>query len=199
MSAAVDKKTNEDIDKITQDEPSNIQFFGAVDRNSKGSVSSEMPAWYFDRQMELMQEEITKKQTALDMGFVARDSEGEYRANIEKETKRLDEIKASKPNLSDRDTDVCAKVYKELRTEIAPSMFTREEEHRNFVRPHEEHRINTLPCIKVSQKGAEIAKANGMDVSDKGELSRNNAVRLQMIIGRAIDSDVNIERLRKNK
>ena len=176
-----------------------IQFFGAVDRNKKGDIASQMPAYTFSRQIELMQEGIDQKKRALELGFVASDNEAEYKQHIARETDRMQEILDSKPRLNDSDRDLCAKTYKELRAGIKETLTTVQDEQRGFVRPHEEHRKNKSACIKITEQTVDMCEANGIPVSDKGEISRDNAVRLQMMIGANIDADTNIERMRKIK
>lgn len=174
------------------------EFFGKVDRTKEGKISSEYPAWYFDRQTELLQESIDQKERALKGGHVPRESEGEYQIIIDREKKRLAEIIDSRPKLSGTDLDKCAKAYKSTIKEISNSMYTRSDSMRGFVDPHDEHKLNSTPCIKVTDVTAEIALQNGIRITDNGHMARKDAERLCKIIGRAIGENTNMERLRKD-
>jgi len=174
------------------------QFFGKIDRTKNGKVSSAYPAWYFDNQIEILEESIAKKKHALKGGFVARESEGEYRITIDREQKRLDDIIEGRPKLSDAEKDKCAKAYKHMTQEISRSMYTRSDMMRNFVDAHEENRNNTRPVIKASSDFAEMAEENGIRVTDNGMMARKDVEKLCKIIGRAIGENTNMERLRKD-
>ena len=58
------------------------EFFFSVYRTKEGKISSAYPAWYFDRQIENMEESIDQKKRALKGGFVPRESEGEYHVPV---------------------------------------------------------------------------------------------------------------------
>jgi hypothetical protein len=174
-----------------------IQFFTAIDRNKDGKIKSDYPAWTFPQQIENAKEEIGMKERALQSGSVDRESEGEYKLLLERESKRLEAIENSRPKLDAIQIDLCDKVYKDLKKGIQDSMPSYSDIHMNFVDGHEEHRRNSKPCIKVTGKTAELAQNNSIRVSDKGEMSRKDASKLYKIIGHAIGKDTNVERLRK--
>ena len=183
----------------TAEKKGSICFFGEIDRTDKG-ISSQMPAWSFQNQIEMAQESIDQKQRALDGGFVARDNEPEYRELIAKETVRLRAIVESRPKLTTEELDLCAKAFKELRGQIKAALPTYDDEKRNFVRPHDEYRRNKRPCIELKNESTvNMCIANGINVSEKMEITRDDAIRLQTIIGRLIGEDTNIERVRKIK
>ena len=180
-----------------------IQFFGAVDRKidlrtGESKITSEYPAWTMPRQIEIMEEGIAQKKRAMDMGFVDRANTGEHQVIIEREEQRLKEIKESKPKLTDQEKDVCAKVYKEVTGDIQKTMPYYYDMQKGHVDAHEQHRINSQPNIKMSDKACEIAKANGIKVSSNGMVSRNAASKLAKLIGHAIGENTNMERLRKD-
>lgn len=184
----------------TVEEKAPIKFFGSIDLKADGiTPASQVPAWMMELQCDLMQEAIDQKQRALDSGSVERENEGEYRVLIERETKRLREIKESRPVFNDSQKDQCAKAYKELRTGIRDALPSRDDEKFGHVRPHEEYKRNVKGCIKITAGTIEIAQANGIRVDDKQQISRNDATRLQSFIGAAIGEDGNVERLRKIK
>jgi len=175
-----------------------IEFFGAIDRNKDGKITSEYPAYTFPQQIDNAREELAQKSRALQSGSVDRDSEGEYRILIEREEKRLQDIEKSRPILTDAEKDTCAKSYKDLTKGIKDSMPTHNDIHRNFVDAHEENRRNSNPCIKVAEKTAEIAEANGIRVTSDCEMSRKDASKMAKIIGHMIDENTNMERLRRD-
>ena len=174
------------------------EFFGVVDRTKEGKISSEYPAWYFDRQVEIAEESIATKERSLKGGFVPRESEGEYRIAIDQEKKKLEQITSSIPKLSEVEKDKCAKAYKNMTNAISSSMYTRSDMMKNLVDAHDEHRLNSRPCIKASAEAAEIAIENGIEVADNGLMARKDAEKLCKIIGRAIGENTNMERLRKD-
>ena len=174
------------------------KFFGKIDRTKDGKISSTYPAWYFDRQIETLEEGIAQKKRTLEGGFVERGNEGEYRINIEKEEKRLHDIIEGKPNLSAVEKDKCAKAYDHMAKEISSSMYNRSDMMKGFVDAHEEYRNNSKPCIKATNDFAEMAVENGIKVQDNGLMARKDVEKLCKIIGRAIGKSTNMERLRKD-
>lgn len=172
-------------------------FFGEIDRNKDGKVASEYPAWTFPRQIENAKEEIDKKQRALDGGFVDRESEGEYKMAIERETERLTAIENSRPSLDKSEIDLCSKVYKSLVAGIGKTMPTRNDMHHNLIDAHDENRLNTSPSISVSADAAKMAQENEIRISDSGNMSRNDASRLAKILGHILGENTNMERLRR--
>ena len=47
-----------------------VQFFGEVDRNKAGDISSDMPAWFFDTQVNDIEEKIASKKREIDRGDI---------------------------------------------------------------------------------------------------------------------------------
>lgn len=179
-----------------------ITFYGAVDRKrdketGENKISSEYPAWTFPQQVENLKEDLAQKKRALQTGSVDRGSEGEYRLLIEREEKQLEAIEASKPKLTDVEMDMCDTAYKNIEKGVQDSLPTLKDMHRNFIDAHEENRLNQNPCIKVSDKTAEIASNNGIRVTKDCEMSRKDAWKLGKILGHILGKNTNMERLRK--
>lgn len=172
-----------------------IKFFGEVDLNKKGMKASEYPAWYFDRLIEDMEREVSRKEKALKAGQVRADMVNKIRAEVEMERERLYDIVNSKPKLSDVQKDKIAKEYKNLSEEIKDSMFTRSEMMLGFAPPHEEARRMSQPCIKIDP---EIARSYGLTPRN-GMVSRNDAERVYKVIGKYIGENTMPEMLRRDK
>lgn len=172
-----------------------IKFFGEVDLNKKGMKASEYPAWYFDRLIEDMEKEVSRKERALKAGQIRSDMVEKIRGEVEREKQRLYDIVNSKPKLTDFQKDKIAKEYDNLSNEIKESMFTRSEMMLGLASPHEEARRMSRPCIKINP---EIAKSLGMSTHN-GMVSRNNAERAYKIIGKRLEANTNPEMLRRDK
>ncbi len=171
-----------------------IEFFGKVDRNRRGEIASQMPAWYFDSFIEEMEENINRKERMLEQGNVPKNSIAAVREELKQEKQRLKEIKESKPQLSDTEKDTIAKTYKNIEEQIKDTLPTRSEELLGLVSPREELKKNKTPCIKINPS---IAKACGVK-SYQGKVTRDDAVRCYKMIGKLLDDNTNIERLRRD-
>ena len=172
-----------------------IKFFGEVDLNKKGMKASEYPAWYFDRLIEDMEREVSRKEKALLAGTVRSDMVEKIRGEVKREKARLSDIVNSKPKLTDLQRDKIATEYKNLSKEIGDSMFTRSDMMLGLASPHEEARRMSRPCIKINP---EIAASLGMRTHN-GQVSRNNAERAYKIIGKRLDANTMVEALRRDK
>lgn len=176
----------------------NVQFFGAADRKGKhadGKISSEYPAWYFDAQIEDLQEEIAHKKRMIDNQLVPPSELPYAREELKKQEEMFERI-MSKPKLTGKDKDDAANFYKHLADQIGDSMPSRSEMKKGLADAHEEARRMTEPIINVRGKTDVLAN---MGINAKGgKISRNQAAKAFKIIGRVLGEPTNIEYLRKD-
>lgn len=174
-----------------------FSFFGAVDRDYKGKVCSEFPAWMLPIHREKLSEEIDSMKRRLRSGEVDEyDARTSLKEEIDKNEVRLQEIDASRPMISAAMKDKISKHYAELSKSISASMFTRYEENHNFADAHEEMNRMLKPCIAVDEK---LAKAANLKLDKDGKVSRNDATKLWKILGHVLGLATNVERLRKQQ
>jgi len=174
-----------------------IKFFGKVDYNKHGRISSEYPAWYFDTHIDTLKESINRKKRAIERGDIPPSELPYARVELEKEERRMDEINESKPKFTDKQVDTIAKVHETLGRDIRDSMFTREDMMRGTASPHEENRRENRPCIEVKGQVLEALEQCGIK-HDNGKISRNQAAKAYKILGKSIGANTMVERLRKD-
>lgn len=176
------------------EKPDEIVFFNEIDLKKDGTLSSEYPCWFFDTHISEMQESIDSKERQLKLGLVHPEMIGRVQAEMERDQKRLDEIKASRPILSGGAKDFAYSEYKKIASQLSDSMPTRREDKNGFVNAHEEYKRLNTPHIKVDPKIAEACGIKGT----KGKLTAKQASRCYQIIGKALGENTNVERLRKD-
>jgi hypothetical protein len=177
---------------ITTDD--GIQFFGDVDLNENNKIRSFLPAWYFDRAIDDMQESIDRKKRALKMRTIKEDMIPRTEAEIKAESERLTEIISSKPKLLGPQKDKCAEAYKMLADQIAASLPTRKQSRDGLVSPHDELKRMKTKHITVDPG---IAAACGVKTSG-GKISGDEAARCYKILGKILDEPTNVETLRRD-
>lgn len=172
-----------------------FEFFGKPDKDKEGRIGSTYPAWYFDSKVEVMKENISRRESALERGDVPSDYVYQTREDLKRDKERLDEIESSRPKLTDVQYDNLSKTYKTLSEDIGDSMFSRDDMQRGFADAHEEARRMVKPCIKVDP---ELARKCGIDTKE-GLINRNDASKIFKITGKLLGEETNVERLRKIK
>lgn len=174
-----------------------IEFFGNVDKDARGKITSSMPAWYFDNQMDELKEGIDRKKRSLAAGNIKADQIPNVRAELEREQTRYEEIIATKPKLNGGEKNKLSKLRKELGDEIGDILFTRSEIEKNLASPHEELKRMKNPSISLTKLGIEpeILAACGLKHTD-GKISRDQASTMYQIISKSLGEDTSIERLR---
>jgi len=187
-------KTEPTVTKESTEE-SKIEFFGQVDRDRDGKPVSYLPAWMLPRQKEELEEEIARNERTLKVGAIPGDQKGQLIEDIRRSKKRLDEINESMPSLTSAAKDKLAKAHEEIGGRISESLFTRDEMRNGFADPHEEHRRNKQPCIKMDP---DLARACNVRITS-GKVSRDGANKIYKIIGARIGENTNPERLRKDR
>lgn len=177
---------------------SGVQFFGEVDRNEKGQISSQFPAWYFEAHVDELKESIARKERSLQRGDIPPDAIPTTKAELAQETVRLDEIMKSKPNVSDTERNLIWKHYKALGKKISDTMFTRSDMMFGTASAHEEAKRMTQPIIELDKDQLALADAIGVKAEDS-KVSRNNAAKIFKMLGKLLGEPTNIEVLRKDK
>lgn len=178
-----------------------ISFFGKVDRNKEGHITSTTPAWTMKGQIEELEEEIGRKERALERGDIPVDSIPNTKDELRKEKKRLGEILEGRPKLTETDENKLWKIHKDLATAIKPSLFSRSEMLKGLASPHEEMRRMKEPVMNINKDIAEFCEANNIKVTEqKGGLyvSRDNAAHAWKMIGKYFGEAANVESLRRD-
>ena len=186
------KQINNDV--ITND--SSIVFFGEIDRSEKGKIKSEFPAWYFENNVEDLEEEVGQKKRALERKNINWEDIEATKQEVALLEEKLKSIKGSKPKLKGADKDRVYKEYNRLKGEIRDSMFTRTEMMKGLASAHEEAKRMTEPGISVDP---ELADACNIRLT-KGKVSRNDASKMFKIMGKVLgDVPTNTEYLRRDR
>jgi hypothetical protein len=180
-------------------EESKVQFFGEIDMDTRtGAIRSERPAWFHEIHIDHMKEEISRKQKFLDLGYYVADQIPRVKSEIEAETKRLKEIESSRPVLTGAALDRVSKAYESLGKQISDQLPTRKESKNGLVSPHEELKRQNTKSITIPH---DLAKACGVKAEGRGTSGRitgKEAAKCYQIMGKALGSNTNIERLRKD-
>jgi len=182
-----------------------IKWFGRGDTQTKinektGEVEhrivSEYPAWYFDVQIEQLEEEIASKERDVAAGRIKGDM-SLWMADLEKQKFNLKRILEDKPNLTGNDKDELKKVYDDLSGKISDAMETRLDMHRGTVNAQRTFRKLNDKTVPVSTRQHMMYKNLGINPV-KGKISVKDAERAYKIIGRSLGENTMTERLRKD-
>lgn len=176
-----------------------VQFYGDVDRNEKGQISSQFPAWYFESHVDELKESIARKERSLQRGNIPPDAIPTTKAELARETVRLDEIMKSKPKLGDTERNLIWKHYKALGKKISETMFTRSDMMFGTASAHEEAKRMVDPIIELDKEQLALADGIGVAADEDNKVSRNNAAKLFKMLGKLLGEPTNIEVLRKDK
>ena len=114
---------------------------------------------------------------------------------------RYDEIVSSRPKLRAGDKDNLYKLYKDVGEKIKDSLFTRTDMAKGLADPHEEldRQKNQRISLPLETENM-ISLVSGMNVkiSKKGQVNRDDAIRIYRIAGKYLGEDTNVERLRRD-
>ena len=169
-----------------------IQFFGNIDKTKDGEVASEMPAWFFDVQVDKLIENVEKRERAIVNGTVPPDHIWNEKNEVANLKKKITEIQMSKPTLKGGQKDMVYKEYQNLQKQIADSLPTRKEDRDGLVNPRDELKRMKSPHIDISPK---MAEACGIKTS--GKISGDQANRCYKMMGSILGENTNVERIRK--
>ena len=175
-----------------------MQFYGDVDRNHKGEITSQYPAWTQRVHIGNLQEQIASTHRRIENGLVPPEDIPQHKAEMAAMQRQMEEITRSKPDVSVGERDRLQKLYKQLSRGISAAMFTRSEMKMGTADPHEEARRMTEPCIDATKEIAEITESCKVVIT-KGKITRNGAAKIFKIVGHLLDEPTNIEVLRKDK
>jgi len=173
---------------------SDIEFFGAPDRNVRGEISSSIPAWMLTQHVDELEESVNMKRRALDQNRIPADSRPYMESELKDEEARLKEIKASAPKLTGPQKDEVAKARQLLADQIRETAPSLRDDRNGFVKPHDEYRRLKTPHIKID---ATMANALGMKTQG-GKITGDQANRAYKILSAAIGEDGSPERLRRD-
>jgi len=171
-----------------------IEFFGEADRNSKGEVTSEMPAWYFTKHMRDLKESLDRKNREIDRGDIPRQSVPIVAQEIKKIEKKIDELKAGCPKLIGGQKDKLAKAYHDLQNKIKESLPTRLENEKGVADPYKE--LDRMKNHHI-QVDPELAKACNVSVTKDGKVNGDGANKMYKLFGRRLGENENVEKIRR--
>ena len=176
-----------------------MELYGNVDKNRKGVVASEYPAWYFDVHIDTLREQVARAKRSLSRGTVPPDVVPVVKAEIERDEIRISEIERCQPKLSVAEKEKLWKLYKEeLCPLISGSLFSYTQMQKGLAPAHEEATRMVKPVLEVkSELLAEmITKVGGTVVGKKA--SRNDVARVFKVVGKLLGEATNIEVLRRD-
>ena len=180
-----------------------IQFFGEIDYHpTKKHLSSEYPAWYFDRPLEQVKEESERMEREMARGVVPADKIPIYREKLAANKEKYEKIVSSIPKLEGGDMDDLAKLRKDMSKEIKDGYYTRNQMQKGLVDAHKEAERMVKPIIPVDGKLAELAGACKVRVVD-GKVSRDGMVKMWKMTGKLMNyhganEETNAEVLRRD-
>lgn len=171
-----------------------IEFFGDVDRNAQGEISSDMPAWWFDVHMEHLEEEVSKTKRQIKRGEIQPEAVPRKQQEIVAKEARIKGIKATVPKLNAKQRDMVADQYHKLQNEIARTMPTKRENLEGYTSPREELKRCQDFHISVDPN---LAKACNVETNIAGKVSGDGANRMYRMMGRVLGENENVERIRR--
>lgn len=180
--------------KSTSEPKSKIQFFGEIDLNDDGNIRSDMPAWYLDRHIDELEENVLRRENMLKRGAVTGDQVPILKEQIKADKARLKAIEETRPNLTDAQRDRCWKMYESLSGQIKSSLHTRKQSKDGLVDPYNELKRMKSKHIKVDP---ELAAACGVR-PHQGKISGDEANKCYQILGKALGENTNPEALRRD-
>lgn len=178
-----------------------VSLYGDVDRNQKGEVSSEWPAWYNRNHIEDIEENVREMKIRLERGLVPNDSVPDHKQAILDLENKLLKIKDSFPNLGEEERDRLAKVRKWLGVNITMWQFSKDDMMTGEADPHEEARRRSEPIIKIeNQEIADVLKSCNIDnFHGKGMITRDQAEKAWKLASKQLGEPSNTELLRPRK
>lgn len=170
-----------------------LEFFGEVDKNSKGEIASSMPAWYHEVKIEDLKERVAKKERQIENGQILSESVPLVKQEIRESKEKIEQIEASKPILRGGQKDMIAKVYHDLQNQIATSIPSIRDEREGYANPRDELKRMKDKHLTVSP---EMAEAYGVK-HVKGKISGDDGNRMYKMIGKLLGENQNIEKIRR--
>jgi hypothetical protein len=180
-----------------------IKFFGEVDIHpTKKHISSEYPAWYFDRNLDTLKEETEQLERALKRSDIPAEKIADVRAQYEKMKGQYEQILSSIPKLDGTAKDAVHKARKVLAAEIKDGYFTRTQMQKGTADAHKEADRMSVPMVPVRPEFAEYLRASNVPIVD-GKVTRDGLVKAWKITGKLLnrhggDEETNAEILRRD-
>jgi hypothetical protein len=176
-----------------------MEFFGEVDRDARGRIKSEFPAWYFESHMDSLKEEKNSLIRRMERGEIPLEHQPYARSEVSALEEKIKQIEKSRPDIRDNEKTALLKNFHELAEKISESMFTRSEMMMGTASANEEARRMVDPCIGLSPQLRSLGETMGVKVAQGGKVSRNGAIKMWKIIAKLIGEGSNVEALRKDK
>ncbi len=180
-----------------------IQFFGEVDIHpTKKIISSEYPAWYFDKPFEQLEEDVARMERELARGSIPTDRLGDFKDQLRTKKEQYSKIADSIPKLNDVDKDRLAKTRKELAKIIQSGYYKRSDMVKGTVDAHREAERMIKPMVEVKPEFAELLRNPRVPIID-GKRTRDGIVKGWKIIGKLLnkyggDEETSAETLRRD-
>jgi hypothetical protein len=181
-----------------------IQFFGKMDRmNREERISSEYPAWYHNRRMEMLKEEVETERFRLNngknAGTIPYETYNREMNLLALKEQRLKDIEASRPKLTGKDRDELKKVWDHVGGELRRVKPSKTEMMKGIANAHDQHKRNTEPCIQLEMNEGtpELCRNLGVPMSRDGKVTEKGADKMYKIIGRLLGENSDSESLRK--
>ena len=182
--------------QVTNTEEKGIVFFGEIDRNEKGQIKSEFPAYYFENNVEDLRDEIGWKNRALERKNINWEDVESTKKEVEGLETKLHLIETSRPKLKGADKDKIYNEYKRLGGELRDAMFPRTEMMKGLASAHEEAKRMISPSISIDPRFATAFNVK----ATKGKVSRDDASKIWKIMGKTLgDVPTNTEYLRRDR
>ena len=175
-----------------------MELFGEVDRDVRGRIASEYPAWYFETHIENLKEERASLIRRIERGEIPPDGRPYAESEARNMKERIEHIESSRPELSGDERDKLHKLHRQFSNKISDSMFTRSEMMMGTASAHEEAKRMVQKLIGLSPEQQAFAKTCNVN-PEGGKISRNDATRVWKILGRLIGEGTNVEGLRKDR
>ena len=174
-----------------------MQFFSEVDIDDKGKIKAEYPSWYNPRNLQVLEDEVSQMEFALENKQVPRGYEPEYRDNLSQKKEHLEKVKnmtlvEDAKSSNGKLGDIIGEVGKSLRNEL-PS---KKEMDDGLVDAHMELQKMTVPYIPVSDAMGALAQACNVPIID-GKVTREGLAKMWKIGTKKLGGYANVETLRK--
>lgn len=91
-----------------------IALFGETDRDVKGQIKADYPAFFFDPQVEELRETIKEREDAADDPAIPRKERNFAKLRLGQERERLNKIENARPDIGDEERDFIAMVVKKI-------------------------------------------------------------------------------------
>lgn len=175
-----------------------ISFFSELDYSDKGNISSEYPAWYFDKFIDDLKEQVRVDEESLDMGLIPSEHRPMVAKRISDSKRRLHEIEDGRPKLTQADETKLKAFREQIGKDIAGLQFTRSDMMKGLASPEMEAKRRVMPCIKIDPSCVKFALAARIPINRDGMVSRDGAEKMWKIASKYFGENSNTEVLRRD-